>query len=266
MKKDIYRLDQLRISPSSVKHYFECSGSWKRRYLDNVPIPKTGKTAAVMGTCFHSMMELYDQKKLLNDAEVKRLIKQVIRASREVDINLVDLAKFQNELLELFEIGKEMSLKWKEFKVVHLEQGIEFPFDFDLSVIKEPVVLPKKFTVYGKIDKLLKAPKFSSPIVFDWKTSSKLKTEEELNRDIQLTMYIGLVARKFKVPVEDVMACLVFPKFNAVVWTDRTKQEVDEFWSNELFHFTKGVVSGNFFDRRCDRCNYCDYRKVCSAW
>lgn len=266
MKEAAYQLDHLRISPSSVRHYFECSGSWKRRYLDGVPIPRTGNTAAVMGTCFHSMMELYDQKKGISDAGVKRLIKQVIRASREVDINLVDLAKFQNELLELFEIGKEMSQKWKAFKVVNLEHGIEFPFDFDLGSIKEPVVVPKKLTVYGKIDKLLRAPKTPPPIVFDWKTSSKLKSEEDLKRDIQLTMYIGLVAKKFKVPVEEVMACLVFPRFNAVVWTDRTQQEVDEFWSNELFHFTRGVVSGNFFDKRCDRCKYCDYRKVCSAW
>lgn len=262
----IYKLEGLRISPSSVRHYFECSGSWKRRYLDNVPIPKTGKTAAVMGTCFHSMMEAHDQKKVLNPAEVKRLIKQTIRASREVDINLVDLVKFQKELLDLFEIGKEMSLRWKKFKVVNLEQGIEFPFDFDLSSIKEPVVVPKKLTVYGKIDKLLKDPDELLPIVFDWKTSSILKSEEDLKRDIQMTMYIGLVARKFKVSVEDVMACLVFPKFNAVVWTERTKHEVDEFWSNELFHFVRGVVSGNFFDKRCDRCKYCDYKKVCSAW
>ena len=252
------------LSASSINDYAECGLLYKLGRIDRVPMEYRAD-AMELGSVIHLVLEEFYQERMIgNKLPLKALHESFEKHWRNVaegkeDIQYAHSKDFDTLLMD----GKELLTAWynklseDRFTVLAIEE----PFRFVIPDIPVPVI--------GAID-LIEEDESGTIIITDWKTSGRAYSVDEVDRNMQLTVYqLAVKANGFS--DREILLkfdCLIktkTPKFEPY-WT--TRSEVDEKrLVRKTFKVWEGISKGVFIPNdQSWKCNGCNYRKACDEW
>jgi putative RecB family exonuclease len=254
------------LSASSVNEYVDCGLLYRLSRVDKIP-PEFRSSDLEFGSQIHRVLEAYHRQKLEgNLLSVKDLHKIFERAWKEAaeskeDIRYPEGKDFQTYLLE----GKELITVYfnkvqddNRFKVI----GVEEPFSFTIDKCPVPII--------GAID--LIEEDSNTLIITDWKTSGRGYSNDEVDRNFQLTLYQIAAKKNGYADTEIILKIEALvktktPKFEQYYTTrseldeQRAAKKIIEVWNG----ITKGVFVPNDGSSNW-KCKGCAYKKACDDW
>ena len=252
------------LSASSISTYIDCSLQYYFSHVRRLPMEFVSD-AMSFGTVIHLVLAEFYRSKMTGDRLSLKDIHETYRelwrqeAERRTDIQYADGKDFTTYLTE----GVDLLSAWynklpdDEFEVI----GVEEPFIFEIPGLPVPVIGASDLIEIDSADNL---------IITDFKTSSKSFSTDEIDQNMQMTVY-QLSARANGYADREILLkldCLVktkVPKAESY-WTVRT--EIDE---QRLILKIKTVwdgISKGVFIPNCTswKCKKCPYRKACDEW
>lgn len=254
------------LSASSINDYIDCGLLYKLSRIDKLP-PEFRSDAMEFGSVMHKVLaERYRQKmigNLLSSKDLHKLFETFWREEVEgrEDIKYSEGKDFNTLLLE----GKELLTAYltkipdDQFKVIAIEE----PFSFSIPGCPVPII--------GAVD-LIEEDESETLIITDWKTSGRAYSNDEIDKNFQLTLYqIG--AKRNGYSDREILLrfdCLIktkSPKFEQYYSTrsemdeERAAKKIIEVWDG----ITKGVFIPNDGSSNW-KCKGCAYKKACDHW
>lgn len=255
---------QPHLSASSCSDYLDCGLLYKLSRIDKIK-PEFKPDALEFGSAIHLVLaEFYKQKMIGNKLSLKDVQEAFEGFWRELaednfDIRYAEGKDFESLLRE----GKELLIPWynkmheNEYKII----GVEEPFLLSLRELDVPIL--------GYID-LIEEDEAGTIIITDHKASGRSYSNDETDKNLQLTLYQiavkanGFRGREFLLKFD----CLIktkTPKFDQF-WTSRTEIEekraikkVQEVW--------RGIHKEVFIPNDGHwKCKGCGFKKHCDEY
>jgi len=206
---------RLALSYSKFSLYKNCPRNYKRIYIDRIA-PKPRHFFAIGLTIHETMEDFYTYDGIRKEPTYKYLIKRY----KENWHSFGYKDKKQEE--EYFNMGLEWLEKWyPEFakgkwrRAYKVEPYFEVPFEGEK--------IGKGHLMVGFIDRIEENPDGTFSI-YDYKTDPILRTQEEVDQDLQLTIYYWVCTSFWKLNIRDLS--LEFLRFTKRVTTTRTEDDV----------------------------------------
>ena len=249
------------FSHSKLSTFEQCKLKYRFRYIDKI-IPDIERTIeSHLGSVVHSTLEwLY--------TEVK---KNKLPTIDEVIINYSENWKEDYE--------EDIPIMKKEMTVNdYFNKGIQFlinyytkhkPFDDNTIAIEKGIIfnLDKegRYKIRGFIDRLVYNLKNKEYEVHDYKTSSRLPSDESIENDRQLALYSIAIKEAFN-HEKRVMLIWHYLAFNKRIVSKRTDEQLNQL-KEETLNLIKEIESTTVFPpRKSPLCNWCEYKPICPAW
>jgi len=234
------------LSYTQIQTFLDCPLHYKAKYILNLPSPPSA--ASSFGNIIHATLKDYFTK----------------------PSNILSLLN-KNWLSYGFENQKHEA-KYKNLGEKYLTDFVKsLPSKFIPSQnLEEPFIVPlispdgkRKIKIGGKIDRIDYLPDGTIEII-DYKTSSKIPTQKEVDENLQLSFY-ALAARAFtKKPVQTKLS-LYFFEGQQKISTTRTKSQLDEAIT-KIFDYASQIESSTF---ECSHdpyvCSRCDFQSLCDV-
>lgn len=252
------------LSASSISTYVDCSLQYYFSHVRRLPMEFVSD-ALSFGTVIHLVLAEFYRSKMTGDRLSLKDIHETYRelwmqeAHDRTDLQYAEGKDFTTYLTE----GVDLLSAWynklsdDEFEVI----GVEEPFTFEIPELPVPII--------GAMD-LIEADSGGALVITDHKTSSKSFSVDEIDQNMQMTLY-QLAARANGYADREILLkldCLVktkVPKAESY-WTVRT--EIDE---KRLIRKIKtvwdGIAKGVHIPNDTSwKCKKCPYRKACDEW
>lgn len=246
-------------SHSRISTFEKCPYQYKLKYIDKIKPELDNTIEAFMGGIVHRMLE-----KLHREARVGNLIS---KGQLFQEYNKIWEEEFSDKILKVRE-----NLSFEEYR----KMGMRFirdyydefyPFD-RLEVIgletEDKMRLEDGSEWHVRIDKLCCDNK-GNYYVCDYKTNSRMKEQEEADKDCQLAMYSIWVKNKFK-DAKSVKLVWHMLAFNEQVISERTDQELEKLQEdviNRIKEIERAELENNFPAKVSRLCDWCLYRDIC---
>jgi putative RecB family exonuclease len=252
------------LSASSVNDYIDCGLLYKLSRIDKIK-PEFKPDALEFGSVIHLVLaEFYKAKMVGKKLPIKEIHELFEGFWREIaedndEIQYSEEKDFETLLRE----GKELLTVWynklpeNEFKVI----GVEEPFILSLRELSVPVI--------GYID-LLEEDESGTIIITDFKTSGRSYSNDETDKNLQLTIY-QLAAKGSGYQNREILLkfdCLLktkTPRFEQF-WTSRSEIEekraikkVQEVWNG--IHKEVFIPNDGHW-----KCKGCGFKQHCDEW
>ena len=252
------------LSASSVGDYIDCGLLYRFSRIDKLK-PEFKSDAVEFGSAIHFTLAEFNHNRKggrkLSIKEVQNIFEGYWRdmAQSNPEIRYSEGKDYETLLRE----GKELLTVWydrlpeNEFKVIEVER----PFLLTLPGLPVPII--------GYID-LIEEDESGTIIVTDSKTSGRSYSTEEVDRNLQLTIY-HLAAKAMGYRDREILLkfdCLIKtkkPKFEPLYTSRREIEErraikkIQEVW--------KGIQKGIFIPNDSHwKCKNCGYKKHCDEF
>ncbi len=250
----------MRTSYSALETFRQCPQKYKFQEIDKIKTPKSKE--AVFGTLIHSSLKFL----FLRDPLYPSL-DEVIAYFRD-SWQSSDIANITEDERSLYVTQGENILKrfyaknqpWN-FNVVDME----LRFEISLPDPKTGAA----HVLAGIIDRIDKSTDETYEII-DYKTSRKMKSQEGVDNDLQLSLYhLGLLRRWPHIASHMVTLSLYYVKHNEKITTIR-KAEDSERMQQELLAIIRDIenrtASDDFPPQPSALCDWCGYKAMCPAW
>ena len=252
------------LSASSVNDYIDCGLLYRLSRIDRIP-PEFKTDSLEFGSTIHFVLTgFYKEKKLGNRLLLKDIQESFEGFWEEMAQDNPEIRYSEGEDFDtLLKKGRELLAVWhsklpeNDFRVI----GVEEPF----ALIRRDLSVP----IIGYID-LLEEDEAGTIVVTDFKTSGRSYSADEVNKNLQLTIYQiairenGFRNREILLKLD----CLVktkTPKFEqfytsrSEIEERRTIKKVQEVW--------RGMKEGIFIPNDGHwRCQNCGYKKKCDEF
>ncbi|NWF93766.1 MAG: PD-(D/E)XK nuclease family protein [Syntrophaceae bacterium] len=244
-------------SHSQLSTYETCPHQYKLAYIDKIEVETEG-VEAFMGSRVHDALE-----KLYRDLKVTKLN------------TLEDILNFYHQNWEKNWNGR--------IQIIRKEYGAEdyrrlgekclvdyykryYPFDQGKTVgLEENIFFPleeeKGYWIRGFIDRLTLVDD-SVLEIHDYKTSSRLPTEEEIKTDRQLAFYQMGVEGRWK-GIGEIRLIWHYLSFDAEIQSSRTQAELQKLRQETLELIQKIETDRYFVPKEGPLCDWCDYQGLC---
>jgi len=235
----------MKISYSAFDTFNRCPLQYKFSYIDRVKVPE--KPEFFFGGLIHEIVHYALTKDPIIPPvdELQKILKDKWRE---------DVFPSKQESDQYFDFGVEMLKKFHAgFKpglrnIVATEKRFQVP-------------LNDKHVLSGIIDRVDKLP-IGSLEVIDYKTSKKLPTQIDVDKDKQLCIY-NLAINSLWPDAKDIRLTLYFLKFDTKLTTTRRPDEVDSIKA-EIIQTAENIeVEKEFLPKDNPLCDWCDYQKMC---
>ena len=255
------------LSASSIGDYIDCGLLYKLGRIDKL-LPEFHSSDLEFGSAIHKVLEAYYREKLQgNLLSVKELHTIFEKVWREVVEDQKDIRYSEGkDLKSLLLEGKELLTACynkiqhdHQFKVIAVEE----PFSFNLEGCPVPII--------GAID-LIEEDESETLVITDWKTSGRAYSNDEVDRNFQLTLY-QIAAKKNGYSDKEILLkfdCLIktkTPKFEPYY---TTRNEIDEIRAiKKIREVWDGITKGVFIPNDGSsnwKCKGCAYKKACDQW
>jgi len=252
------------LSASSVNDYVECGLLYKLGRIDHIPL-EFKSDALEFGSIIHLVLEEFYQEKMIGN----KLLLKDLHASFEShwrkaaegreDIQYAEGKDFETLLMD----GKDLLTAWynklpqDDFRVLAIEEA----FRFTIPNLPVPII--------GAID-LIEEDESGTIIVTDWKTSGRAFSADEVDNNMQLTIYQmatkanGYGNREILLKF-DALIKTKTPKFEPY-WTVRS--EIDERRvTKKILQVWEGITKRVFVPNDTSwKCKGCAYKNACDEW
>ncbi len=252
------------LSASSTSDYIDCGLLYRFGRVDKIK-PEFKSDALELGSVIHLVLaEFYNQRKIGNKLLLKEVQESFEAFWREhaednPDIQYSEGKNFETLLLE----GKELLTPWynklpeNEFKVI----AVEDPFILTLRELAVPVI--------GYID-LIEEDESGTIIVTDFKTAGKNYSNDDTDKNLQLTIYQlavkgnGYRNREILLKLDGLIKTKT-PKFEQF-YTSRTEIE-EKRAIKKLQEVWNGINKGVFIPNDGHwKCKGCSFKKHCDEY
>ncbi|MFW6025224.1 MAG: RecB family exonuclease [Candidatus Woesearchaeota archaeon] len=245
------------FSYSKINTFFNCKYQYKLRYIDRVKVDYKTSVEGFMGSLVHKTIErLHKTLKNKKTLIPKPLLIQ--HYNQKWDLRWTD------DILIVKD--KPMSYYKKKGEKIISNYYDEFqPFNkyktLDLET-KDYLKLDKdNYSV--RIDRLAKDEndKF---YVIDFKTSSRLPSDEDIDNDTQLSMYSLHIINKYN--LDEINLIWRMLSFNKSLKLKRTKNELLKI-KNDIENKIKVIKKEKRFEPNVSKlCHWCSYQDRCNAF
>lgn len=250
----------MRTSYSALETFKQCPQKYKFQEIDKIKAPKSKE--AVFGTLIHSSLHhMFSRDPLFPTLD------EVVAHFRDAWSNEEKLSMTQEEKALYLEQGENIlkrfyakNAPWN-FNVVDLESRFE--------VVVEDPKTGAAHILAGIMDRIDK-PQDDAYEIIDYKTTRKMKSQEAVDSDLQLSLYhLGLTRRWPHIAPDAIRLSLYYVKHGEKISTTRTAQQTEHTSSVVLGMIRAievGRETGEFPPQPSALCDWCGYKPLCPAW
>jgi len=243
----------MRISYSSLDTYQNCPLKYKFQEIDKIRTPKSKE--AVFGSILHSTMKFIHTPGILSPT---------LDQSLQHFSNSWNPAVFENEDEEraAFSQGVRIIQDYyqknnpADFNILNLESR------FQIEIGQEG----KKHIVSGIIDRIDRTEDGFE--IIDYKTTKKMPTQERVDTDLQLSVYLQAFLSQYPKEIENIdkiKVSLYFLKHGMKLSASRTVEQLKK--SEELFLEVIALIEeGKFEPNVSPLCDWCGHQNICPMW
>ncbi len=250
----------MRTSYSALTTYQQCPLRFKFQEIDRIRVPKGFE--AIFGSIIHSCLKFMFERSPLYPT-----VDQVID-------------HFQNQ----WQDNKVANLKPQaDEEKAHHEEGIEIlkkfykknqPWNFDVVDLESrfEVLIPDPETgeqhiLAGIIDRIDKNQEKETFEIIDYKTSKRMPSQENLDKDLQMSIYhLGISRRWPHVKPGNIKLSLYFLKHGEKITTSRSQEDLEKtkIFVIGLIREIKGrLEKKDFPPYPTALCGWCGYKPMC---
>lgn len=262
--KDLRKAEHL--SASAIGDYIDCSLLYKFGRIDKIQA-EFKADALEFGSAIHLCLADFHTAKMRGKyMSVKQLHECFAAHWKKLTDKRDDIKYAEGNNPEILLLqGQELltayynKAPWKDFECI----GIEEPFRFDIEGCPLPII--------GGID-LIERDESATIIITDFKTSARAYSNDEVNKNFQLTLYeMALKANGY----EDSNILLRFdcliktkqPKFESFYTTRDITDEIRA--RRKIIEVARGISKGIFIPNDSPqnwKCKGCSFKKNCDEW
>lgn len=250
----------MRTSYSALETFRQCPQKYKFQEIDKIKTPKSKE--AVFGTLIHNSLKFLFSRDPLYPSldEVIANFRNAWQASDIANLpeneRLLYLTQGENILRRFYTKNQP----WN-FNVVDMESRFELP-----------IIDPRTgnaHVIAGIMDRVDK-PTDDTFEIIDYKTSRKMKSQEGVDDDLQLSLYhLGLLRRWPHVQADSVALSLYYVKHNEKITTARKKEDIQRV-EEQILAIIRDIethtTQNDFLPQPSVLCDWCGYKAMCPAW
>ncbi len=246
-------------SHSRLSTFEQCPQKYKFQYIDKIEVEMQNTVEAFMGSLVHEALErLYRQASIGNILTCQKLLEDYNQGWRD-QWNETILVVSQEYTPDDYRLRGELFLR------NYYESNYPFDASQTLGLETEYVLdLGEGYKYHVRIDRLSRN-KNGIYEVHDYKTSSRLKAQVDLDSDRQLAMYSLWVRQNFA-DVKDVKLVWHFLAFNKKMLSERTPEQLEVLRSETIEKIKKLEAAKEFAPRVSSLCGWCVYQSLCPAF
>lgn len=256
-EKKIFNFHVDYLSYSQIQTFDICPLRYRLKYILKIPVPATA--ALSFGTSVHGAMKEFYKKVKMGEKPNEKLILSSLRNS------------WVNEGYKNKEHEKKMQERGEKYLTYFLENNFdqkclpELLEENFVSSLFQPGERPLK--IGGKMDRVDARSDGSLEIV-DYKTSEKISSQREADRDLQLTFYAlaaaNITQKPFGVPIDKISLLLHFFEGGVKIETKRTAKDLKEA-QKLIFKKRKEIEKSDFACSKNYLCKFCEYKLLCKS-
>lgn len=251
----------MRISYSALETYRTCPLKYKFQEIDKIKTPKSKE--AVFGSVIHSAMKFIHTPGLLSPT-----LEQVM----EHFANAWNPAVFEIEAEECAAFSQGVQIIQRYYQknnpadanIVDLESRFEFPLCSGLTATD--ATGKECHVVSGIIDRIDKTD--DGYEVIDYKTTKKMPTQEKVDSDLQLSVYLKAFLSRYPKEQENldkIKVSLYFLKHGVKLSSNRTAKQLRD--SEQIFLDVIAQIEEKKFEPVVSPlCDWCGYQRFCPMW
>ena len=247
---------EIKLSASRISTFLSCKLKYWFHYMEK--IPKMDKDVFTFGNVVHNTLEFAGGLFIKNGNKfVKKDYKKIYDFYNSIAI------KLGLEDAELHKEGKNLvDKRLADFMDGQAVIGLETKFGFKKE---NELILDNGVSLIGAIDKVEELND-TTVLIVDYKTSKTAPTQEQLNVDVQLSIY-DLVAKKLWPKYENTLLSLDLLKHDKV-YTYRTDKQREEFmdYLKEIHTQMSELTSKTAEPKLNIFCAWCDFKDHCPAY
>jgi putative RecB family exonuclease len=242
----------MNYSHSMISLFENCKLAYKFRYIDKVKVDVPTTIEMFMGNMVHNTLaKLYNEKLAKNDLTKEELTNYYVKMWDKSYNNKIQITK------------KDLTINdYKNLGVNYLETYYDtyFPFKENILGVETNHYLKLGTNTYSiRIDKL--TSNGNTCYICDYKTNSKMMTQEEADADRQLAMYALWVKQRY--PGFKTVLLWNMLKFNKIVTSKRTYEELKKTRQETINLINKINECTEFTANVSKLCDYCVYKGIC---
>lgn len=250
----------MRLSYSALDTYQTCPLKYKFQEIDRIKTPKSKE--AVFGSVVHATMKFIHTPGILSPTLEQAL--EYFSAnwnSAVFEIEAEERAAFSQGVQIIQNYYQKNDPK--NFTIVDLESRFAFPIKSAAGNYEADEL---EHIVSGIIDRIDKTA--DGYEVIDYKTTKKMPSQEKVDNDLQLSVYLKAFLSRYPKEIENldkIKVSLYYLKHGVKLSSTRTLEQLQK--SEELFLDTiKLIESGKFEPVMGPLCDWCGYQNRCPMW
>lgn len=244
----------MRISYSSLETYRTCPLKYKFKHIDRIPEPKSKE--AVFGTLIHGTLKFI---------HTPAIVPPSVEAAIDYFAKGWNQEVFEDEMEEraAFTQGVQMIQKYYEENRIEDANIIDLESRFSLEIGNEERGI---HTVSGIIDRIDKTK--DGYEIIDYKTTRKMPSQEKVDQDIQLSIYLRAFLDRYpkeRERIDKVTVSLYYLKHGVKLSSKRTLADLEAL-ENRFLDVIDAIESEAFDPILSPLCDWCGYKKICPIW
>ncbi len=236
----------MRLSYSALNTYQVCPLKYKFQYVDKIKTPKSKE--AVFGTLIHSTLNFVHKPGILSPTLEQAL--DYFSKNWNSDV-------FDKEIEEraAFSQGVEMIRRYyKDNDISKINiVALESPFQIKLG----------EHIASGIIDRIDRTE--DGYEIIDYKTSKKMPTQEKVDNDLQLSIYLKAFLDRYpeeRKRLDKIKVSLYFVKHGVKLSSTRTEEQLQKV-EEEFLKAIENIEQSSFEPILNPLCDWCDFQDKC---
>ncbi len=244
-------------SHSRLSAFEQCPLKFRFRYIDCLEPDFKDTIESFLGGKIHETLEWVYNHQEKNSLELDSVIQHFVENWRKEFKPQIKIVK--PNLTSEFYFNKGIKflidyfLKHKPFKDDTIATEKKVFVDLDEQ---------KNYQIIGYIDRLVHNKETNIFEIHDYKTSSSIKSQKELDSDRQLALYSIAIRNEFK-ESNDVHLIWHFLDFNQTLISKRTTEELEQLKQEIIKLINKIENETDFFPNPGCLCNWCEFQSKC---
>jgi putative RecB family exonuclease len=244
-------------SHSQLSTYETCPHQYKLAYIDKIKIETEG-IEAFMGSRVHDVLEkLYRDLKMTKLNSLEEILEYYHQSWEKNWNEMIQIIRKDYTAEDYRRLGEKCIAEYykryhpfDQGKTLGLEENIYFPLDEE-----------KGYWIRGFIDRLTLSD-HSVLEIHDYKTSSRLPPQEEVDSDRQLAFYHMGVEGRWR-DIREIRLVWHYLAFDTEISSSRTPEELQQL-RRETMELIQQIESDRrFLPKEGPLCDWCDYQGFC---
>jgi putative RecB family exonuclease len=253
-----------KFSHSRLSSYESCPLQYRLRYVDQIPVPPRESVEAFLGRQVHASLEqLYKSLEVGHKPSLEETLEHFRQAWNGAWTEAIHIVRASETPAGYKKIGERC--------LIHYYRRHD-PFDRGRTVGAEFLITyalapERDLYLQGLVDRLVDLGEGDYEI-HDYKTSRRLPSQEDVDRDRQLGIYQMAVTEQFA-DARSVRLVWHYLAHDRVLTSTRTPEDLRGLRDQVLgliAQIDAATEAGSFPANSSPLCHWCEFQPVCPAW